>query len=155
LTMDPLAARYVVGTVARESVNIAAIDLIPVTSTLTPLQRKPEATTAPQTLTGGDDGLANIVTTDYIGDPSVGNGLHAFDAIDDINIVAVPEAVDRDVLVQGMAYCDNRGDCFYVADAPELAVTADDVLNFKLARGLYAGGNAINSTYGAICTPWI
>jgi phage tail sheath protein FI len=154
LSMDPLNARYVVAAVQRESTNITAVDRVPPASTLTALERRPSATTA-QPLTGGNDGLGSIGVTDYVGDESVGNGLHAFDPIDAINIVAVPEAVDRDVHIQGMAYCESRGDCFYVAEAPEAAATADEVLNYKLARGLYAGGNAFNSKYGALYTPWI
>lgn len=155
VSMDPLAPRYVVTAVARESARIAAVDLNTAASALTALERRPDATTAATALTGGNDGLAGIGTTDYVGDETLGNGLHAFDALDDVNIVAVPEAVNRDVHVQGMAYCENRRDCFYVADGPEAAATADEVLNFKLARGLYAGGNALNSKYGALYVPWI
>lgn len=154
LSMDPLNARYVVSALRRESTNIIAVDQVPPASTLTALERRPSAT-PPQPLTGGNDGLTNIGVDDYVGDESLGNGLHAFDPIDAINIVAVPEAVDRDVHIRGMAYCENRRDCFYVAEAPEAAATADEVLNYKLARGLYSGGNAFNSKYGALYTPWI
>jgi phage tail sheath protein FI len=152
--MDPLNARYVVTAVRQESNNITAVDQVPPASPLTPLERRPSAITA-QRLTGGNDGLTNIGVDDYVGNESLGNGLHAFDPIDAINIVAVPEAVDRNVHIRGMAYCENRRDCFYVAEAPEAAATADEVLNFKLARGLYSGGNAFNSKYGALYTPWI
>jgi phage tail sheath protein FI len=63
--------------------------------------------------------------------------------------------VDRQVHVEGMSYCEDRQDCVYVADAPELARTATEVLNFKFAQGLYSGGSALNSKYGALYTPWI
>jgi uncharacterized protein len=156
LSMDPLDSRYVVGTVATLSNYIRAIDRVPPTSSVTPAQRRPAPTAAAQALAGGTDGLSGLTTTDFVGDASLGNGLHAFDAVDEINTVAVPEAVDRDVHVQGMAYCENRGDCFFVAETPLLTVTADDALNYKLARGpLYSGGNALNSKYGALYTPWI
>lgn len=92
---------------------------------------------------------------DYVGDANLGSGLHAFDKVDGINIVAIPEAVDREVHIGGMAYCARRADCFYVADSQQAPRTADEVLNYRLAQGLYSGGNAMNSKYGALYTPWI
>ena len=106
-------------------------------------------------LTNGSDGLSNMSADDYIGDGGLGNGLYAFDKIDGINIVAVPDAIDRDVHIGGMTYCENRGDCFYVGDSQMAISTADQVLNYKFAQGDYSGGNAINSKYGALYTPWI
>jgi hypothetical protein len=56
---------------------------------------------------GLDDG-------DFIGDAAAKNGLHAFDAVDDINIVAIPDRPgDREVTLQAYTYCQNRADCFF------------------------------------------
>lgn len=121
----------------------------------------PASTTASLPLEKGKDGLTDntgmsiMVSEDYVGNASLGNGLHAFDKIDQINIVAIPEAVDRLAHIGGMTYCENRGDCFYLADSQETIVTADDVLNYKFAQGIYSGENAINSKYGALYTPWV
>lgn len=132
------------------------------TSSLSAAQARPAETSNPVPLDKGDDGLSDpssgastLVSSDYTGDENLGSGLHAFDKIDGINIVAVPDAVDRSVHIGGMTYCENRGDCFYVADSQQAVTTADNVLNYKLAQGEYAGGNAINSKYGALYTPWI
>lgn len=119
---------------------------------------RPEDTTAsePRPLQNGNDGLSSdLNSNDYIGDEDTGNGLHAFDKIDGINIVAVPDACDRDVHIGGMTYCETRGDCFYIADSQSTISTADQVLNYKTAQGDYSGGNAINSKYGALYAPWI
>ena len=155
LSMDQLSPAYAPTAVAQRSSLIVAVDEIPSGSPLSAAARRPEVTAAPQALTGGNAGLTGLITSDYVGDAASGTGLHAFDAIDDVNIVAVPDAIDRDVHVQGMAYCENRRDCFYVADVAEAAVSANQVLGFKQAQGAYAGGNALNSKYGALYAPWI
>jgi hypothetical protein len=156
LSMDPLRASYAPQRVALESTLIRVTDEIPAGSVLTMAARRPVAVVAPAALTGGVNGLgATLATSDYIGDSGIGNGLHALDSLEDVNIVLIPDAVDRQVHVEGMAYCERRQDCVYVADAPELARTATEVLNFKFGQGLYSGGSALNSKYGALYTPWI
>jgi len=156
LTMNPLATSYAPDAVARLSTLVRAVDLVPAASTLstTTTARWP-VVTALQPLTNGANGLALMDANDFIGTSANGIGLHAFDAIDDVNIIAVPETVDRNVHVQGMAYCEARMDCFYVASVAEAAVSPTAVLNYKRAQGTYAGGNAMNSKYGALYAPWI
>jgi phage tail sheath protein FI len=99
--------------------------------------------------------LASLAASDYIGDAAAANGLHAFDSVEGVALIAVPEAVDRAVHVGGMAYCETRGDCFYIGFSQERPDTANDVISYKSAQGAFSGGNAINSTYGALYTPWI
>ncbi len=155
LTMDAVSLDYAPVAVELRSALIRAVDLIPAGSVLTFAQRRPVATVLPAALTAGNDGLSGLISTDYIGNAAASTGLHALDSIDEVNIIAVPDAVDRQVHVEGMSYCEARQDCFYVADAPEMSVTAPDVLNFKQAQGAYSGGNALNSKYGALYAPWI
>ena len=71
-------------------------------------------------LAGGNDGLTSIDTTiDFVGDESSRTGLHAFDIVDDISIVAMPDSLgDRGAIIGGLSYCENRRDCFFVADSP-------------------------------------
>jgi phage tail sheath protein FI len=145
LSMDPLDSRFVETTVSRESTYILAANAA--------ATRPPEVTDA--ALTGGMDGLGSLTSTDFVGDPVLGNGLHALDVVDDVNVVAVPEAVDRDVHVGGMAYCGGRMDCVYLADSREDVAGPDDLLNYKLAQGPYAGGNAFSSKYAALYAPWV
>jgi phage tail sheath protein FI len=103
-------------------------------------------------LTGGEDKLEDI---DFIGDEASQTGLHAFDAVDDISIVAIPDkAGDREVILSAMTYCENRGDCFFVADCG-IAMTPTTVKDFKMATGQWQGENAFNSSFGALYYPWI
>lgn len=107
---------------------------------------------AAQTLEGGEDKLEDV---DFIGDESVKTGLYAFDDVDDINIVAIPDkAGDREVIISAMTYCENRGDCFFVADCG-IDMSPTQVLQFKTAGGVWEGENAFNSTFGALYYPWI
>ncbi|HEX7119506.1 MAG TPA: phage tail sheath C-terminal domain-containing protein [Longimicrobiales bacterium] len=155
LSMDPFSPDYAPLAVGQRSALIRVEDKIPSGSTLSIADRRPQATAAPEPLTGGDDGLSGLVVSDYIGDAAARTGLHALDEIDEVNIVAVPDAVDRQVHIEGMAWCQRRADCFYVADAPESAVTATELLSYKRAQGVYSGGPAFNSKYGALYAPWI
>ncbi len=101
-------------------------------------------------LTSGNNGLANLAANDLYGDEAAQTGLHAFDIIDGINIVAIPEVLDgkdttyQTIISQGLMYCKNRKDCFFVADPPKSkAVT--DIKTFK----------NFSSTYGALYYPWV
>src|SRR5690606_16757920 len=75
--------------------------------------------------------------------------------VDGINLLAVPDAVDRNVHIKGCGYCESRKDCFYIADSQATFKTADEVVNYKLAQGIYSGQNSFNSKYGALYAPWI
>ncbi|HYH05199.1 MAG TPA: phage tail sheath subtilisin-like domain-containing protein, partial [Bacillota bacterium] len=96
-------------------------------------------------LTGGNDGVEALRYSDFIGDSNARNGLHAFDIVDDINIVAIPDLPgDQDLITAALNYCKNRKDCFYIVDPPAgLGVT--DVKTFK----------TFNSSYGALYYPWV
>ena len=105
-------------------------------------------------LSGGDDGISGIVANDFIGDKSAQNGLYAFDVVDDINIVAIPDMYgDRGGILDGLNYCKNRKDCFFIADPP-YGLTPTQAKDFKNATGTYSG-NAFNSSYGALYYPWV
>ena len=95
----------------------------------------------------GDDGNSRVLqVSDLIGDESSRTGLHAFDVVDDINIVAIPDGEGRiEIMSAGMTYCENRGDCF-IADSME-EQTPTQILETKL---LY-----YSSSFGALYYPWI
>lgn len=100
------------------------------------------------------DAYIGLADMDFIGDALTKNGLHAFDPVDDINIVAIPDwPGDREVILAGLTYCQNRRDCFFVADTPA-GLDPQNALDFKQGTGNYAG-NAFNSSYGALYYPWI
>lgn len=96
---------------------------------------------------------STLKQTDFIGDSSAQNGLHAFDPID-INIVAIPDKCgDRNAMQEGFTYCQNRKDCFFIADPPR-EITPLQVVDFKSGTGDYAG-NAFNTSFGALYYPWV
>lgn len=106
-------------------------------------------------LAGGSDGLTDLDETDFLGDESSQTGLHAFDVIDDISIVAMPDrAGDRDAIIGGLTYCQNRKDCFFVADPPK-GLDPTTVEGFKKGTVAPYVGNAFNSSYGALYYPWV
>jgi hypothetical protein len=85
-------------------------------------------------LAGGNDGSAALTATDFAGDARARTGLHALDGVD-VNIVAMPGKNDVSYLAEGIAYCDDRGDCFFLADGPggtdrQIEVSPDDAKQF-------------------------
>lgn len=103
-------------------------------------------------LAGGNDGITDnngfaVKSADYVGSEKARNGLHAFDVVDDINIVAIPDCQGEIATIKaGFAYCENRKDCFFVADSLK-GKTPDQVLEDKKKN--------YNSTFGALYYPWI
>jgi phage tail sheath protein FI len=117
-------------------------------------------------LAGGNDGItatvagkivSSLIDADFEGNGTALNGLHAFDVIDNINIVAAPDgaaiANARDVISKGVNYCQERNDCFFVAD-PIMGLTTTQVVNFKNGAGSYSG-NPFISSFGALYYPWV
>lgn len=103
-------------------------------------------------LEGGVDGIEDA---DFIGNIDNKKGLHAFDEVDDINIVAIPDkAGDPEVILDGLNYCKNRKDCFFIADSP-YGLIPTDIAKFKKGTGGGNTGNAFNSSYGALYYPWV
>ncbi len=107
----------------------------------------------PEFLTGGADGDPED-DNDYIGSEATQTGFFAFDVIDDINILSAP-GQSRNVILNGMTYCENRKDVFYVGDVALSAQSVTEVLDFKNATGPFAGEQALNSKFGAIYWPWL
>lgn len=104
-------------------------------------------------LKNGADGRSAV--KDYL---NAETGIHAFDIIDEINIMAAPDVADldggRDIIIEMLNYCKLRGDCFFVADPPH-GLSATGVKEFKEGIGDYLGTNPLNSSYGALYYPWV
>lgn len=94
-------------------------------------------------LAGGADGVPPD-STDWAG---AGGVIYAFDSVDDINVLAIPDAPgDAAVAKAACAYCQNRKDCLFVVD-PKKGFSREDVLKLRGDIGL--------SEYGALYYPWI
>jgi phage tail sheath protein FI len=106
-------------------------------------------------LTGGSDGdLGSLDYRTYLGDETSKTGLHALDEIDNVNIIAVPDAFgDRSFAIEALNYCKDRQDCFFLADPPQ-GLTPSAVLTYKQGE---AGEQSLNSPsgYGALYYPWV
>jgi hypothetical protein len=123
------------------------VNLVAANTTAPPANRPALTTTSVPVTLGLDDG-------DFVGDEAAKNGLHAFDEVDDINILSIPDRPgDRETIIGAYTYCQNRKDCFFVAD-PLLGLTPQQALAFKQGTGDFAG-NAFNSSYAALYYPWI
>jgi len=106
---------------------------------------RPTDTTAPVALAGGADG-GPLLLTDWAGADGF---IYKFDPVDDINIVAIPDAAgDNTVTQAGYTYCENRKDCFFVADTP-IGKNPQDAIKFRMDIGKF------NSSFGALYYPWI
>lgn len=115
------------------------------------LEKMPKFIETEQNLARGSEGSA---PANFLGDSFGKTGLHAFDIIDDINIVAVPDkAGDRAFILEALNYCRQRKDCFFIADPPH-GLTPSQVKNFKEGAVGFEG-NAFNSSYGGLYYPWV
>lgn len=126
----------------------------PAQETARTLANKRPANSAPDTFTSLAAGNDGAPTPDFIGSEIDKTGLHAFDPIDDVNIVAIPDiAGDRNNILSAVNYCELRGDCFFLVDPP-LSITPLEAKDFRQGTGTYSG-NAFNSSFAAMYYPWV
>ncbi len=127
---------------------------------------EPEPTPLKEGLDGGVKADGPLLELgDLTGDEAKRTGLHAFDPVDDINIVAIPDLMQLDAAgdqsatnaragtLAGLTYCQNRKDCFFVADMPR-GKTPQEALAYKQAQAPFSG-SPFNSSFGALYYPWI
>ncbi len=118
------------------------------------MDKSPELITEFISLAEGINGISSVEYLDKINQKI---GIHAFDIIDEINILAAPDIADmtgsRDIILEMLNYCRLRKDCFFVADPPH-GLSPSEVKDFKEGAGTYVG-NSFNSSYGALYYPWV
>jgi phage tail sheath protein FI len=114
----------------------------------------------------GEDPATTFTAGDLVGAVATSTtratGLNAFDAIDQINIVAIPDLVNdgflalpaRNATVEAMNYCERRKDCFFVADTVR-GLSPTQALDYKRGVKKGAEGNAFNTKFAALYYPWI
>ena len=102
-----------------------------------------------RTLSGGDDDLATIDKTIYIGadadDPDERTGIFAMKSIDDISLVAVPGQTDQDVQNKLVEHCTEMRYRFAVLDSAPNA----KMKQVQTQRQLY------DTTFAALYYPWV
>ena len=128
LSMDPDAGRYVERVVndARAGSN-----LVRLIDQLLPGEPVPDIQTAQ--LAGGNDGLAGLDDTDFVGSDAGKTGIHALDQVQDLTLLLVPGRATSAVHNAMVAYCevDRDGGVFAVLDPPENQ-SATGIVNYVL-----------------------
>lgn len=118
------------------------------------MEKTPAFNTTALSLSGGVNGMSPI---DFLGDEVERDGIRAFDTIDGINIVAVPDIADmphsRGTILDMLNYCKQRKDCIFLVDPPH-GLTPTQVKDFKEGAGNFPG-NSFNTSYGALYYPWV
>ncbi|MCP3885290.1 MAG: phage tail protein, partial [Propionibacteriaceae bacterium] len=148
LSMDESATNFVELKINEKSDYITIGNL---GSASTPPDNRPQPGTS--VLTGGDDGLTGITDTDYIGDAANRTGISAFDAIDQVNMLAVPGVTTAALIHAGITYCEGRLDCMLIAECP-ISLDPLDAVDFRKGQGSYTHA-AFNSSYAALYYPWL
>lgn len=99
----------------------------------------------------------------FLGDPSAGTGIYAFDGVTDVNLIAIPGGGNDLIASGGMSYCRNRPlqDAFFVADLglldPVAARSAAAVPDVHTVSGATSAVLHLSTPtdYGAIYYPWL
>ena len=158
LQLSPLSRKYV-GRVINEQSQLIRVDDL--RSVSPPPHNVPQAAPAAK-LTGGRDGSDSVTAEDFVGydhGPTDRRGLMALSAIDEVSMLAVPDAMlgyarqpgpqaERDVqrIQDAMVdICANLQDRFAILDLPP---TKDIELIRRWRR-------RVNSSYAAFYFPWV
>lgn len=105
------------------------------------------------TLSGGDDGISDLKTSDWIGSAANKVGLESFrNKSIDINILIAPGATEPEVIYAGCSLAEQRGDCIFIADPP-FGLSLQEVIDWHNGSGQYTH-QAFNSSYGAMYWAW-
>lgn len=132
LTMDSAATRYAVTVINDEdagSLLFAATDAGATGSTLV----KRPANTSGATVASGDDGLTDLDDNDFIGSEGGQTGLYAFDAADDITLLACPDRTTAAFQNAVGDYCgDQRSGLVFGILDPQAGNEATDMVNTQL-----------------------
>jgi len=70
------------------------------------------------------------------------------DTVNDVNIVTIPGISDQAVVGEGVNYCTQRGDCFFIADVHNTDDTVEEARTFMNSL-------TVKSSYGALYYPWL
>ncbi len=103
-------------------------------------------------MTGGDDGLSGLTSTDYIGSAAGENGLRAFDTVPDVSMLIVPGQTAAAVQLAMLTYVEStRGGSIFAFLDPPLGLAATEIVTFVETTNQLFG----RSEYGCIHWPGV
>jgi len=125
LTMDDTDVRFVETIVNADGTGSNLITATDLDAGGTPLSDRPVNGTH-GFLTGGNDGLAAIADTDYVGDSAGPTGLYCLDTIDNLRIVVIPSKASATIYSGIKTYCTTYRErsCFGVLSTPAASAVA-------------------------------
>jgi phage tail sheath protein FI len=106
----------------------------------------PQAGTYP--LSGGTDESTGIVTADIVGSEAGHTGVHLFDDLDDISLLAIPGYYAAAMVQQVIDYVEARKDLFYVV-GPQAGRTREQIETYRQITG------GFNTSHAALYWPRI
>lgn len=92
-------------------------------------------------LSGGTDESTGIVTADIVGSVAGHTGVHLFDDLDDISLLAIPGYSSAALVQQIIDAVDARQDIFYIVGAAA-GLTRDQVKTYRQVTGGFDAKNA-------------
>lgn len=133
LTMDSAATRYAVDIINNTDSGSLLFVASDEGATGTTLVKRP-ANTSGATVASGDDGLTALDDNDFIGAESGLTGLYAFDAAEDITLMACPDRTTAAFQNAVGDYCgDHRNGLVFGILDPQVGNEAADMVNTQLA----------------------
>jgi uncharacterized protein len=97
----------------------------------TTLQRRPVNVSGATATTAGADGLTSLDDTDFTGDEDEATGLYAFDEVDDLTLLVVPDRCTALMHTSMLIYCgmQRKGYTFAILDTPA-SKTRTGIINY-------------------------
>jgi hypothetical protein len=147
VSRDPSSPRFVETVLA--SSQIVRVTNLPELPLVTPTLTLPQGTL----LLGGSEGGGQPPSDEkYIGNPSQGTGLYAFDAVQDLSILMVPDRPAPAVHAAMLQYCEQHRDgaVFAVLDPPQ-GMSAEAITEYVTDTAALEDA----SECGALYWPWV
>lgn len=80
-------------------------------------------------LSGGNDGLTGLTDGDFVGNSAAQNGLYAFEDVETINMIGIPEAQTQVVQIGIIDYCETRKYPLGILSSP-LGLDVTGIINY-------------------------
>jgi uncharacterized protein len=111
LSMHPQHPRYFRSIINNDPNGVVQAEPVEPPNTSTPPENRPQTMAAAALSGGANDNPASLTGTDYR------NALARLEAIDDINMICVPDRTDDDIQQAVIAHCELMGDRFAILDS--------------------------------------